>query len=284
MLRFAGHNEQAIGEFRAAIALDPSDSWNYAFLAETLSLAGRSAEAIPNIRAAMRLDPHYPADFLRILGTAQFQLEQFQDAAVSLSRCAEMNPDDQGALAVLVAAYGYLARADEAALTIARYNIAAAKLGRLPLTIWDNSPASSNVLPIALSAPADRKRLAKGLQLAGVSPLVTHSALGEKNKLAAAELHSLVFGHELRGHDYGYRIDADRFASITADGIANFSGNWGQWQNVRVTIEEGKLCVPAQYFSMCFDAYRYPGGTKAKLNEYIFMDSRGWIFMFSQVK
>ena len=226
ILRSAGNNEHAIGKFRDAIALDPSDSWNYAFLAETLSLAGRSAEAIPNIQAAMRLDPNYPPDFLRILGMAQFQLDQFQDAAVSLSKCVEKNPDDQWALAVLVAVYGYLARADEAALIIARYNIAAAKLGRLPLTIYDNSPVQGGVLPIALSAPADRKRLAEGLRMAGVSPLVTHSVLGEKNKLAAAELHSLVFGHELRGHDYGYRIDADRFASITADGIANFSGNW----------------------------------------------------------
>jgi len=59
----------------------------------------------------------------------------------------------------------------------------------------------SIVLPIALSAPADRKRLAEGLRMAGVSSVVTHSVLGEKNKLAAAELHSLVFGHELRGHD-----------------------------------------------------------------------------------
>src|SRR5262249_42922971 len=159
---FAGNNEQAINEFRAAIALDPSDSWNYAFLAETLNSAGRSAEAIPNIRTAMRLDPYYPADFLRILGMAQFQLEQFQHAAVSLSKGAEMNPDDQRALAILVATYGYLARTDEAARIIARYNTAAAKLGNLPLTIWDNSPAMGNVLPIALSAPADRKRLATG--------------------------------------------------------------------------------------------------------------------------
>jgi adenylate cyclase len=60
ILRFQGHHEQALGEFRAAIALDPSDSWNYAFLAETLNFAGRPAEAIPSIQAAMRLDPHYP--------------------------------------------------------------------------------------------------------------------------------------------------------------------------------------------------------------------------------
>jgi TolB-like protein/Flp pilus assembly protein TadD len=131
ILRFEKHDEQALAEFRSAIALDPSDSWNYALLAETLNFAGRPAEAVPSIQAAMRLDPHYPADFLRILGTAQFQLEQFQDAAVSLSKCVEMNPDDQPALAVLVAAYGYLGRTNEAALIIDKYNIAAAKLAHL---------------------------------------------------------------------------------------------------------------------------------------------------------
>jgi TolB-like protein/class 3 adenylate cyclase/Tfp pilus assembly protein PilF len=99
MLRSAGHSEQALDEFQAAIALDPSDSWNYAFLAETLNLAGRSLEAIPSIEKAMRLDPHYPADFLRILGTAQFQLEQFAEAAASLSRASAMNPDDTWSLA-----------------------------------------------------------------------------------------------------------------------------------------------------------------------------------------
>jgi len=141
MLRLAGHTEQALDEFRAAIALDPSDSWNYAFLAETLNLAGRSLEAIPSIEKAMRLDPHYPADFLRILGMAQFQLEQFPDAAASLSRASAMNPDDLWSLAALVATDGYLGRKNEAATAIAHYNAAAAKLGFYPLSVWGNFSA-----------------------------------------------------------------------------------------------------------------------------------------------
>ncbi|MGH8679702.1 MAG: adenylate/guanylate cyclase domain-containing protein, partial [Burkholderiales bacterium] len=46
ILRAQGHYEQALAEFRTGIALDPSDSWNYAFLAETLNFSGRSAEAV----------------------------------------------------------------------------------------------------------------------------------------------------------------------------------------------------------------------------------------------
>jgi Tfp pilus assembly protein PilF len=295
MLRSAGRSEQALDEFRAAIALDPSDSWNYAFLAETLNLAGRSLEAIPSIEKAMRLDPHYPADFLRILGMAQFQLEQFADAADSLSRASAMNPDDLWSLAGLVATDGYLGRKNEAATAIAHYNAAAAKLGFLPLSIWGNwnaggsssFPISSDweMLPIPISVRADQHRLAEGLQLAGVPLFETEDAVGSKNKLTTAELHSLVVGHELRGHEYGYSIDADRFASITADGIANFSGDWGSWKEVAIRIEGGQLCLRAQFYPACFDVYRYPGGTKAKLNEYITLrHPNGGVFTFSQVK
>jgi hypothetical protein len=98
--------------------------------------------------------------------------------------------------------------------------------------------------------------------LAGLSLFVTADDLGSKNKLTTAELRSLVVGHQLRGHTYGYSIDADRFASITADGIANFSGNWGSWQNVAVRIEGGQLCIPAQFYPKCFEAYRYPAGPR----------------------
>jgi tetratricopeptide (TPR) repeat protein len=292
MLRSAGHTDQALDEFGAAIALDPSDSWNYAYLAETLNQAGRSLEAIPSIEKAMRLDPHYPSDFLRILGMAQFQLEQFPDAAASLSRASAMNPDDLWSLAALVATDGYLGRKNEAATAIAHYNAAAAKLGFLPLSVWGNyiteGSFTSNAyetLPIPIWVRADQHRLAEGLRLAGVSLFETEDALGSKNKLTTAELHSLVVGHQLHGHNYGYSIDADRFASITADGIANFSGDWGSWKDAAIRIEGSQLCIRAQFYPACFDVFRYPGGTKAKLNEYILRRTPGdYVFPFSQVK
>jgi hypothetical protein len=92
-----------------------------------------------------------------------------------------------------------------------------------------------------------------------------------------------VFGHELRGHDYGCLLDADRFASVTADGIATLSGNWGSWQDTRTAIEGDRLCIKSEIDPHCFDAFRYPGGTREKLNEFILFSGRG-AFMFSQVE
>jgi len=197
-------------------------------------------------------------------------------------------------LSHLVATDGYLGRKNEAVTAIAHYNAAAAKLGFYPLSVWGNYSANRavtdpyDILPIPVSARADRHRLAEGLQLAGVPLFETEDAVGSKNKLTTAELHSLVVGHELRGHEYGYSIDADRFASITADGIATFSGDWGSWKEAAIRIEGGQLCLPAQFYPACFEVYRYPGGTKARLNEYILRSTqgstRGWVWTFSQVR
>jgi hypothetical protein len=218
---------------------------------------------------------------------AQFQLEQFPDAAASLSRASAMNPDDLWSLAALVATDGYLGRKNEAAIAIAHYNAGAARLHVLPLSVWQNTEMDW-ALPIPILFGADRHRLEVGLELAGVSVFLTEDVLGSKNKLTTAELHWLVVGHELHGHEYGYSIDADRFASITADGIANFSGDWGSWKDVAIRIEGGQLCLPAQFYPACFEVYRYPGGTKARLNEYILRSTqgstRGWVWTFSQVK
>jgi hypothetical protein len=111
--------------------------------------------------------------------------------------------------------------------------------------------------------------------------LITKHALGEKNRLTGAELRSVVFGHQLRGHDYGYH-GSERSGSVTADGVANFSGDWGHWRETVAAIEGDQLCLKAQFDPHCFDVFRYPAGTKAKLNEYILFSSRG-AFMFSQV-
>ena len=156
----------------------------------------------------------------------------------------------------------------------------------MPLNISDYTfePGTGGGSTLPIATPVDPKRLTKGLLLAGVPVSATSDLLGEKNKLTASELRLLVFGHKLRGHDYGYRVDADRTASVTADGIANFSGNWGQWRDTAAVIEGDQLCIRGQYDSRCFTAYRNPRGTKAKLNEYVFFYKSDWYYMFSQVE
>ncbi len=153
---------KAIDEFKEAIVLDPSDSWSYAYMARALTLAGRPAEALQFVATAMRVDPHYPPIFLAFQGFAQFGLEQYQEAAVSLEQATRLNPDDSAGLILLVAAYGYLGRTEEAKAAIAAEDALGRRHGNPPLTAtyawgtWNYQNRS------------ERDRLFRGLILAGV--------------------------------------------------------------------------------------------------------------------
>ena len=125
---------KAIAEFSEAIALDPSDSWSYAYMARALTFAGRPAEATQHIRTAMRVDPHYPPIFLSFLGFAQFGLEQFEEAAISLEKVTKLDPNDSDAFLLLGATYGHLGRTQEAVSAIAAYDALGRQRGRPPVT------------------------------------------------------------------------------------------------------------------------------------------------------
>src|SRR5439155_15457685 len=122
------------------------------------------------------------------------------------------------------------------------------------------------------------------LQSAGVRLFLRSDTVDQRSKLTTSELRSLVFGHKLQGHYTGYRVDADRFASVTVNGIANFFGSWGYWRDAPATIEQDQLCIRGEYDSACFIAYRNLGGSRAKLNEYLFFGPRGGVYAFSQVE
>jgi TolB-like protein/Tfp pilus assembly protein PilF len=152
----------AISEFNAAIALDPSDSWSYAYMARSLAFFGRSEEALQYIRTAMRVDPHHPPIFMAFKGLAHFVLEQYEESAVALKEATRLNPEDAAGLLLLAAADGYLGRRDEAAAAIAAYDALGLRQGRPPITAtfaWGTW---------SFYHRADRDRLFKGLLLAGV--------------------------------------------------------------------------------------------------------------------
>ncbi len=165
----SGETERAGAAFKEAIALDPSDSWSYAYMSRALTLAGQPAEAMQYIRTAMRIDPHYPPVFDFYLGFAQFNLEQFDDAAASLERGVQATPDDAFASLFLAATYGYLGRKQDAAAAIAAYNAIYAVRGSPPIT------ARFAWYLVGYTQRADRDRLFKGLLLAGVPELLPGS-------------------------------------------------------------------------------------------------------------
>ena len=125
----------AITEFKEAIALDPGDSFSYAYMGGALYSAGRATEAVTQIRFAMRLDPHYPSEYVHFLGLAQFALGQFGDAASSFETAIRLNPEDEYPFAALAATYGHLGRHEDAVSAVARFNHLRVERGDVPITI-----------------------------------------------------------------------------------------------------------------------------------------------------
>jgi tetratricopeptide (TPR) repeat protein len=160
---------KAIGEFKTAIALDPTDSWSYAYMASTLTFAGRPAEALQYIETAMRVDPRYPPTFLFFLGFAQYSLEQFEDAAVSFEKATKLNPGDENGFLFLGATYGQLGRKQEAMSAIAAYDALARAQDKPPLT------ARRAWYWWAYLERSDRDRLFDGLISAGVPDVMPAS-------------------------------------------------------------------------------------------------------------
>jgi TolB-like protein/class 3 adenylate cyclase/Tfp pilus assembly protein PilF len=264
----------AITEFKAAIALDPSDSWSYAYLAWAQVEVGQTAEAMNNIKTAIRLDPNYPSVFGHILGVVQLGLAQFEQAAESLERATKLNPEDDYSFLALAAAYGNLGRISDGKAAVARYNDIRVKRGGIPLTIAKApsltfGPYGPNVL------------LKKGLRQAGVPETLEGSEFAAQNRVAAGEVRALVFGRRLHGRT---ETGNEHAAAFTADGGATISGDWGELTDATVTFEGDEVCLTAASAArFCATILRNPGGTRATENEFIWLDRTG-AYPFSQVE
>ncbi len=160
MLAHQGRHADAINEGERAIALDPNDADSYVALAGALSLAGQFEKALELIERAMRLNPHYPPSYMYELGLARFGMEQFAEAAVTLEKAIALNPDDRWSRRILLAAYGYLDRGEDAA-----------KIFEAAEENWRGfDPLSVRGVAFwyPFKQPADSERLAEGLRRADV--------------------------------------------------------------------------------------------------------------------
>jgi TolB-like protein/class 3 adenylate cyclase/Flp pilus assembly protein TadD len=157
--------EEAVAEAQRAIALDPNDADSYVALAGALSLAGRAEEALGWVTRAMRLNPHYPSYYLYQLGLAQFSMERFDKAAMSLEQATAFNPDDRWSYRLLLATYGLLGRNEDAtkALKAIKERDRRGLMNNLdPLTI------RTSAFWLPFKEPVDAQRLAQGLHSAGI--------------------------------------------------------------------------------------------------------------------
>jgi tetratricopeptide (TPR) repeat protein len=201
-----GQHEGAITEAGRAIALDPNDPVAYEAMATALIYAGRPTEAVDQIKQAMRLDPRFPHEYIYWLGLAQFGMERFEDAAETLTRATQSNPDDDRALIVLAAAYGHLERVQEAKSAVEK----ADTLRHERQQLWTD-PSVEVGVDVLLAGPytlkdvdlwrfgesADRERLYEGLRLAevpkaGLGKAVSPTKVAGATTVDAVEAKSLL--------------------------------------------------------------------------------------------
>ena len=272
--RSRGWYDDAGKEFQAAIALDQSDPWSYAYLAYSLIFAGRAAEADQQIETAMRLDPHFPPLFVFYRGLAQFEQNRMEEAAITLAQAADLNPEDPLPLLFLASSYGHLARIKEANETIDAFSRARVRQGGLPFGMVqvmdedglyrDDAPAGSPLI--------------KGLLLLGL-PYNFDDKRFESWRLKPAEVEELFFGHRVHGRTL--ETGTEHGATVSPDGIALSYGGWASGAGT-AQLEGDKLCFVWPTTQHCGQILRNPGGTKERENEYIWYE--GWAFTFSQVE
>ena len=165
MLLHKQQHDEAIAEAKRAIASDPNDADGYVALANALSFTGRASEAPEQVERAIRLNPHYPPYYVYQLGLAQFAMNRLDVAATSLERALTLNRDDYWSQRLLLATYGLLGRAADAAKLLEAIK-GNEKRGYIavfdPLTIR----AAAYWYPFA--ERTDAERFAEGLRKAGV--------------------------------------------------------------------------------------------------------------------
>jgi TolB-like protein/class 3 adenylate cyclase len=272
--RGRGWYEDAIKEFKAAIDLDPNDSWSFAELAYTLIWAGRPAEAQSQIETAMRLDPHYPPIFPFYLGLSQFAQERYPEAIKSLEEAIRINSDQQDARLFLAATYAISGRTREASRTIGEYNNTRVRHGGLPLVGLELKPGR----PLELKLP-EMTRLINGLSTLQI-PFNYDDPKFKPQRLSGAEIKTLLFGHRVHGRslrtgkEYGVQISPDGKTAIS------FSGHLSEAGTPR--IESDRICIAEAVYEWCSMVFRNPGGSRTKENEY-FLFSDGWGLPFSRV-
>lgn len=276
--RERGWYDEALREYKAAIALDPNDSWTYAYSAYALIWAGKPGEAEAQIQTALRLDPHPPALFLFYQGLAQFAQDRLTDAAATLHKAVELSPDDPWPMLYLASTYGKSGKTEEAAQTMTALNALQIKRGGMPFLMdqffWKTFPLE----------PPEPYRLKEGLLKAGVPHWYGSGVHGpggfEQDKLTGREVDPLFFGHRLHGRNIW--SGAEYGAVVSADGTAMMFGGWGSG-NGTARVDGDQLCFEwTSGTTNCGWVFRNPGGARDKENEFIWFSNQQGEFTFSQ--
>ncbi|MGH6931675.1 MAG: tetratricopeptide repeat protein, partial [Dongiaceae bacterium] len=275
--RGRGWLDAALKEFDAAIALDPNDSWSYAYKAYALVYAGRYGEAAAAIETAMRLDPNYPPVFVYYRGLTEFSLNKLADAVGSFEQATRLGPDDPWPRLYQAASHGLLGRVEAATAVLAEFDAARIRQGGIPFV---TNEVAVEFYYGPFGRPPNRGRLVEGLLRTG-APRELDDPRFASQRIGASELGALFFGHRVHGRTF--QTGQEHGVSVSADGVAIMFGDWGSGSGTARLDGDG-LCFEWASTTNCGWAYRNIGGTRAKENEYIWYSSAYGGFPFSQVE
>jgi adenylate cyclase len=263
-------SDEAVAALLKAVALDPSDPWNYSELSNALNFNGRPKDARDYLDAAMRVDPGWTDLRYYQAGLADFGQDRFEEAIGSLEKIDFQSPDPWPkfyGLQVLLSAYGHLGRNEQ----VAAYR---EKVTKVLADRNDGEPSQLVTQKyFVFKNEADIERLLGGLSKAGLPELPAGVDLDPKNRLTGAEIKSLTFGHELRGRELrGHN---------TATGIEPYKRIASVDGSIGVTIgsgtREGTSWVQGNFLcnafpktmTNCGGVFRNPSGTREQENEYL---------------
>ena len=275
-------SDEAIAGLQAAVALDPSNHWTFEILSQTLIFNGRPQEGRAYLDTAMRLDPTGSggwSDFRYYLaGLAAFSEDRFEDAVRSLEKIDLQSPYPWPkfyGLQVLLSAYGHLGRGDKLERTHAELQALLAEMGEID---YDRLRVQYFFV---FKNEADIARLLNGLTKAGMPEVLPEAGSAPTDRLTAAEMKSLVFGHELRGRRTDKPAEYRRTTAI--DGSATVVVGSEALQGMSWT-QAGYLCTAyPRDLTSCGVIYRNPRGTPEQSNQYRFIFHRPR-YEFSVVK
>ncbi len=251
-----------------AIAINPSDPWNYVGLAHALNFNGQPQEAREYLDAALRVDPDPGWEGFRLyqVGLSLFTEGRFEEAIAVLEKIDLESPDPWAkfyAVQVLIAAHGQLGHAERAASYETMFGKMLAERG------WEPPNQLISQQFFVFKRNADIDRLLGGLSKAGVPDLPSGLGLDEAERLSGDEIRSELFGKSLSGQMVRPKVEPFRL-TIAEDGTIGAkpgevaAAAWVQGNFMRK--------ASAEQLTVCGAVFRNPSGTAAAQNEYVMVN------------
>ena len=224
------------------------------------------------IDKAKRLDPYHPADYVFYTGVIEFQQEKFQAAAATLEQAHKLAREHPGVVMFLIATYGHLGLADKADTAMRAFR----SMADTRSMEWIFSATVPDAKFWRYKRQQDTDRLTSGLRKAGLPEFAAEWTLPRSDRLTGDAVHSLLFGHTIRGHHPVSKIEFSmRWGTegeFTAEGLWNGSGT--------SKIEDFRLCNQwAKFKPSCCVIYRNTG-ISASSEPYLLVQRSG-TFPFS---